>query len=845
MKEDTNRVKVLNNLSWEYRKSNSEKALGYANKALPLAEKFNWEKGKATCFSRIGLINYWQNKLDIANEYYSMSLKINKKINNKSGIAENYIHFSYIYEDKGNYAKALEYNDEALKIYQELNEKNEIASCLVSSGNLNLYQQNYPSALENYLNSLTIFEEQKNVHGLAISYNNIGLIYRYQSNYEKALEYFFKGLKTKEEGKITQGISDSYTNIGAIYVNEKKYDLGLEYFFKALELDTKNNLKKNMAKLYGNIAVVYRNQEKYELALEYNIKALKLKEELNDKNSLVSSYNNIAAYYFSQQQYEQTIEYHQKGLKLAKELNDKKGMQNSYEGFINVYDKQNNHQKALEYYKLYSQIKDSIYSLATNQQLSEMQTKYETEKKEKEIRVLIQETEIQGLRLGTQQSELAKQQLEAETKEKEIILLNKNREIQQMVVDKQESELNYQIMETKNKTTEVALLSKDNKIQQTELSRQKMLRNSIGASLGLMLVLAFVIYRGYLRKQQANQELELKNKKIETAHNIIEQNRDEIAQKNKDITDSINYAKKIQQAMLPPLDLINQALPDSFVLFKPKDIVSGDFYWFSPFFTQNLGSIDANQPFSESGVIFAACDCTGHGVPGAFMSMIGNAQLNHIIVEKGIYNPAQALTHLNRNIKNSLKQSSDGVKSRDGMDIALTSLQWNNNQPKPDTKSEFTNQKQLNSTIKLQFSGAYRPIWIIKNGSTDIQSSFIHNKDESSSPNTFSKNPSSQIIEIQGDKTSIGGFTEDEYKFTNHEIELQKGDCFYIFTDGYVDQFGGEKNKKYKSSRLKELLLSICHLPMEEQKSILDSTIENWKGHFEQIDDICMIGVRV
>jgi len=257
-----------------------------------------------------------------------------------------------------------------------------------------------------------------------------------------------------------------------------------------------------------------------------------------------------------------------------------------------------------------------------------------------------------------------------------------------------------------------------------------------------------------------------------------------IEQKNKDITDSINYAKTIQEAILPPKELKHQLFPDSFILFKPKDIVSGDFYWFTE---------------KDNKKIIAACDCTGHGVPGALMSMIGNNVINHIVNEQGIITPNEILNHLHKEIHHTLNQEKQN-ETRDGMDIALISF---------------------NSDTEIEFAGAQRPLWIIKN------------------------NDNNTLVEIKGDKYAIGGAqTEEERKFNNHQITVAKGDCIYIFSDGYADQFSSE-NKKLMTSQFKTLLISIQEKTMPEQEKFLDDFIENWKGNREQIDDILVIGIRV
>lgn len=262
------------------------------------------------------------------------------------------------------------------------------------------------------------------------------------------------------------------------------------------------------------------------------------------------------------------------------------------------------------------------------------------------------------------------------------------------------------------------------------------------------------------------------------ARHALEKSKKEIEEKNNEIVDSINYAKRIQTAILPPHSMIKEHLPNSFVLYKPKDIVAGDFYWL-----EHL----------EEKVFFAAADCTGHGVPGAMVSVICNNGLNRSVREYQLNDPAKILDKTREIVIKEFEKSEEEVK--DGMDIALCSLQGN----------------------KLEYAGAHNPIWIIRN---------------------------EEIIEIKANKQPIGKFDYQE-PYTTHAIDLQEGDTFYIFSDGYVDQFGGEKGKKFKSLNFKRLLISIQNEPMEKQKELIDQAFENWKGDLEQIDDVCVIGVRV
>jgi ligand-binding sensor domain-containing protein/serine phosphatase RsbU (regulator of sigma subunit) len=301
----------------------------------------------------------------------------------------------------------------------------------------------------------------------------------------------------------------------------------------------------------------------------------------------------------------------------------------------------------------------------------------------------------------------------------------------------------------------------------------------------LVVIVALVGISGFInyRTAQLAKEKKVLEEKVTERTVELKAANDQLSVAFQDIKDSINYAKKIQDAILPLDEEIKKALPQSFVLFKPRDVVSGDFYWFNK---------------KDDKIYIAAVDCTGHGVPGAFMSMIGSSLLNEILSKKGPHDAANVLKNLHKGVRKALKQDRDSYESKDGMDLALAVY---------DTTANT-----------LQYSGAKRPM-------------FHYNTDF--------------FEEIKADKQSIGGLEmEDNYTFTNHNFEIKKGDTFYLFTDGYVDQFGGEKGKKFSTKRLKETLEGMQTLSMKEQHSTLSNIIDDWKSEVEQIDDILVIGLR-
>jgi len=312
-------------------------------------------------------------------------------------------------------------------------------------------------------------------------------------------------------------------------------------------------------------------------------------------------------------------------------------------------------------------------------------------------------------------------------------------------------------------------------------------------------------------KRVLEEKVEERTREVVKQKDEIEGQKEEIEEKNKDIMDSINYAKRIQEAILPKDEEREKMLKDSFVLFKPKDVVSGDFYWMAK---------------RDDKVLITAADCTGHGVPGAFMSMIGAALLNEAVNEKGITRPGEVLNEVRSGIIKSLQQTGAEGESKDGMDAALCVLNKDGN--------------------LLSFAGANNPIYIIRKKGKPPKDK----EGQALEPNI--EENGLKLYEIKADKQPVGYYTEEPEPFTSHDIDLFKGDIVYIFSDGFADQFGGPKGKKFKYKSFKELLLTIYEKTMQQQEEILDKTIEDWKAHsdpeggtYEQIDDILVIGVRL
>ncbi|MGP8215817.1 MAG: tetratricopeptide repeat protein [Bacteroidia bacterium] len=685
----------------------------------------------------------------IADSLAREALKLGTKADYQHGIALAYTQIGSVAEDLGNYPKALDNFSKALSIRKMLKDRAGSASSLKRIATVYNEESEYSLALGYFLEAIKIYEDISDKHGSAIVHNDIGGVYTNQGNYPKALEEHFNALKVLEELKDTSNMIYAHQNIGNVYVYQNEYAKALDQYNNALSLSERKQDTANIANSLSNIGLIYSKSHDYTKALEKNFSALNIRTKHGDKNGIATSLINIGGIYYAQNDFNRALDYINKSLDIFTAIGNKDGVANCLDGLGQVYLVQKNYAKALEYENKSLELAKDIGSL------DGIASAYLTMSRTTEL----MGNPVKALEYYKNYSTYQDSISNKESTKKTV-----------------QAEMNYNF--EKKQAAEKAEQDKKDALQAEEVKKQKLATYSVSGILLLVIGFAVFAYRSNLQKKRANRELDIKNKKIEAAYTIIET-------KNHEITDSINYAQRIQQAILPGKKDIMQSLPDSFVLFKPKDIVSGDFYFFA----------------KRNEIKFiAAVDCTGHGVPGAFMSLIGWEKLNDAVEQT--QNVGEVLKVLNKGIKTSLHQSGEDNSTRDGMDIALCSL------------------SSAPSGVILKYSGANRPLWIVKKDTREV-------------------------LEIKATKRAIGGFSEEGQDFENHNATLQQGDSFYIFSDGYADQFGGEKKKKLTTKKFRELLVSVCHLAMPEQEKFLSDFIEDWKTGNEQIDDILVIGVRV
>jgi len=584
---------------------------------------------------------------------------------------------------------------------------------------------------------------------LARALNNIGYINYSKGKIKAALNYFISSLKLQEELGNKSGIGQSLNNIGVIYFDLDQINEAIDYYQRSLKIHEEIGDKDGIASSLNNLGAMYNVQGQPKEALDYSIRSLKIQEELGDKIGIANTLNNIGSLYNRQGEIIEALDYYTRGLKIQEEIADKKGISSSLNNIATIYSKQDKLEQAAIY---------ALRSLSISQQIGHPANIGQAAS----LLSIVYKKQEKGLK-ALEMYKLSITMRDSITNQETL-----NAAVQQQALYENE----------KNKTIDDAEHDKVLAIEQEKKAKQEVIIFSIAA--GLCLVAIFLVFMLSRLKVTRKQKyiIEQQKVKVEQQKEETELAHYELEEKNQEILDSILYAKRIQSAILPQMKVVKEYLKENFILYKPKDVVAGDFYW---------------MEHKNGKVLFAAADCTGHGVPGAMVSVVCNNALNRSVREHGLTIPGEILDKTREIVVQEFKKSEEDVK--DGMDIALCSIEG----------------------MKLQYAGAYNPLWIIRNG---------------------------EIIETKANKQPIGQFENPE-PYTTHSFDLEQGDTIYIFSDGYVDQFGGERGKKFKAKAFRELLLSIQDKAMEEQKTSIDETFETWKSDLEQVDDVCVIGVRV
>ncbi|PLX02673.1 MAG: hypothetical protein C0594_11650 [Marinilabiliales bacterium] len=641
----------------------------------------------------------------------------------KTQEAKIYNNYGVLYEQLGVFDKSLDYLQKSISIGEKYTGKETVALAYMNVGNVHLSLENYGKAFDYFSQYLDVCKEFGNWYGQAIALTNLGIVQKKQERFDDAAKYYNSAITILENSGAESQTYIPLVNLANIYIDQGTV---------ASDVSEK---KQYLSKGIESLLKVYNNE---------NI------QKTDGQNSLIAG--NLAVAYLEMSNLAKAEEYGLESYQYAKEYNSLDELHQSNEVLYRIYKAKKDEKKALFYLENTHRLNDSLLNVEKSRQLTEMESKYQAEKKQLEIDKL-------------EQKQIA-----------------------------------------------------DQKIIEAEQERNRKQKVIILASvIGLIMVIAIliIIFRMFRQKKKANILLGKKNAEISAQKEEIESQRDEIeAQRDtvvqqkehieeihKEVSQSIDYAKRLQEATLPDIDVLNSRMNDSLVLFMPKDKVSGDFYWWTE---------------TDKYTIACAADCTGHGVPGAFMSMLGTSMLNEIVNKDEIYSPAQILFQLRKKVVRSLKQKGVSGEQKDGMDMSMVCIDHNNNEAK--------------------FSGANNPLYIIRELSLPAIEC-----------DKTIDNEKYCLYEIKGSSMPVAIYEKmDEY--TEHTIKMLDGDCLYMFSDGFADQFGGPKGKKFMYKPFKKLLLNNQELSLKEQASILKAEILSWMQQpdqlYEQVDDITVVGIK-
>jgi serine phosphatase RsbU (regulator of sigma subunit)/TPR repeat protein len=629
-------------------------------------------------------------------------------------------------------------------------------------------QAEWAESINYFQRALEIFESLNYKKGISNMLNSIGVIYNNEGEDAKALENYIRSLKISEEMNDSVLYMTTLINIGLIYSKKETTSTKAEdYYIQALKIGERIGYKSGTGTATINLGELLFNKGDYNGALKYYEKALKIYRGTNDGN-IPYAMINIGKIYAKRNDYQNSIRYMEDALKIARKNNAKLDAGRALLGLGLTYLQKGDAVAALNYFTQSETITTEIGALYEQRETyANMATAYS------------KTGDFQKAYLSQLNESRLKDSLFSETHQLQINQLRVRYEIESMLKENE-------------------ILKRDAKLTEAKSKSQMIIIFFLVVGFISITFFTLLIARANNLKKKANEELNSTNKDLKNALDIVNKQKKQIEKAHEEITASINYAKYIQSSVLPKPEQIEECLGDHFILYKPKEIVSGDFYWVSE---------------TKDKTVVVSADCTGHGVPGAFMSMLGITLLNEIINKESVTNPGIILDRLRKEVTDSLKQKGERWEQKDGMDMALCTIDRKN--------------------MKLQFAGAINPLYIIRESESGFPG-IVHKESDNSG----------KLLEIKGDHMPIGIFDEMD-SFTFHEIDLQKGDTFYMFTDGFPDQFGGPDHKKFSHRRFREHLVNTKSATMSDQKIKLEKALDEWMGNNGQTDDISVIGFRI
>jgi len=745
------------------------------------------------------LFSFSQSKQD---SLYSI---VNRKVNSPERV-DAIIELASIMSDKGKTDSTYYYLDIAKRSAVSNKFLKQHSLSCIRLGNHFLFSGKYDLAEKEYKEAIKVLNGTDYKQNLGVAYKNLAIVYAYQGIFEKAIFNFSKGIELAIELKDTLGIAGGYSDIGLVYLQKNNHPIALNYFHKSLSIYENVDAEKEISFLYNNFGKIYTELHDYEKAIEFFQKNLVLANQNSSNANKAMALHNISISYGNQQDYKNAYKYALLALEIRRDTNSNKrtvgDLVNTLNQigtiYFNIKDYSPDSIREIVYDKPYfaenpSSLVDSALALYRISEKITVNTDFDEQKSSTLFyiaEVFMHKGDFTGAIAKFKTALKILEELDVEYDDQAESCLNIYKAYNS--INQKDSALKYYILYHEKYVnaydyeaqielgSEMASyeLNRQHEIEQEKKEQQLLvsiekeknarlkLYFALGAGL-LILILLLYILKSLREKKKANEILAIQKAQIE--------------EKNNEITSSINYARHLQNSIQPKEEYISKYFPNNFQIYKPKDIVAGDFIWFK--------DIE-----NTTEVVFGVGDCTGHGVPGAMVSVACSTSLDRTVAEFNITRPSLILQKSSE-IISSLFGSTESV--RDGMDIALCKL-------------------DLDSNI-LEYSGANNSLWIIRNGEMTI---------------------------LPSTRQTVG-YVANPIPFENHEFQLKKGDLIYLFSDGYIDQFGGDKNKKLKSSGFKDLLLEVSSMPVNEQKKKMLEFFDKWKGINEQIDDVCVFGIRI
>lgn len=616
----------------------------------------------------------------------------------------------------------------------------------------------YKQGLFYHEKSLELARKLNNPKDIGIALGNIGVVYQDIGDKTKALDYNLQSIKLKEKLNDHSSIFNNYYNIGLIYKEMGELDKAQEAMKNCIKYSKLSGNDNSLGVGYNGLGIVYKTKKQFDSAAYYYRLGIQTNTISNNFYNVSESYVNYGSYFIELKQFDSATFYLNKSLEIAKQINLKGGISNALANIAFCHVKTGQYKKGIDY--ALESIRTTPEDLGNKSYCYEILT--EAYQKTGDYKKALEAT------LAKKATDDTLQKLNVS---RDLIKLNLQFDFdKKLVADSIKFAEHEKISSAKVETAN------------TKLKLEKAVRYALLIGLFLLLIFSYFIFTRFKLIKKQNKIIDQQQKETEQQRALLEE-------KQKEIIDSIKYANRIQRALLATDTLLAHNLNvndrvNYFLFFKPKAIVSGDFYWASKL---------SNGKFA-----FVTADCTGHGVPGAFMSLLNISFLNEAINERLLTDTGEILDHVRKRVIEALAEDGSSEGGKDGMDCNIVVYDFN--------------------TSTIEYSAAYNPIWICRN---------------------------SEIIELNCDKMPVGKHDKDHVSFSKHVFQLKKDDIVYTFTDGYPDQFGGPKGKKFKYKQLHNLLLANSKQTLIQQREALHKTFYDWKGNLEQIDDVCVIGVRI